>query len=106
MRFLKKKARVLLVGTLVITALLLVGLMMVPQQGKKIGIPSCSAGLKECRCPDGYNDSDGKHPSGECGYRYDERYHGCYTYKKCWNHYYDGRTYNWFDASCDEFDVK
>ena len=51
MRFLKKNARVLIVATLVITALLLVGLMMVPQQGQKIGIrPACADTCGEYRC--------------------------------------------------------
>lgn len=50
MRFLKRNARVMLISTLVITALLLAGLMMVPQQGKKIGLENAYCG-GSCKCP-------------------------------------------------------
>ncbi len=48
MRFLKKNARVLILGTLVITALLLVGLLMVPKLGKNVGL--VHAAYQECGC--------------------------------------------------------
>jgi hypothetical protein len=103
MRLLKSNARVLLIVTLVVTALALVGLMMVPQQGKKFGIAKCSAGnvLYSCECPSGYNDSDGSHDSGDCYIEYGKTSITCETNSDCWNHYYDGRHYHWYSKSCE-----
>ncbi len=100
MRFLKKNGRVLLVVTLVVTALSLIGLMMVPQQGKKIGITSCAAAGYSCQCPEGYNDSDAYHDPGDCSLEYGKTEITCKTNRSCWNHEYDGYSFTWYSADC------
>ncbi|MBW2046063.1 MAG: hypothetical protein JRI96_14470 [Deltaproteobacteria bacterium] len=59
MELLKKKARSFLVAVFVFSALLLIGMMMVPQQASKIGLNLALAGdededfsyCDECSCP-------------------------------------------------------
>lgn len=48
MRFLKKNIPVLIFGSLIITTFLIVGLMMVPEQGMKVGLRQACAGSNNC----------------------------------------------------------
>ncbi len=48
MRFLNKSVRALFVGILLLVPLLVIGLMMVPEQGAKVGLRQACAGSNNC----------------------------------------------------------
>jgi len=89
MRLLDLKGKVwsALVGLVVIAAITLLGLMMVPKQGKKMGFSPCFAmkGI-ECKCPEGYNNYDSSHPQGACKNYYGDTKIECQTLKGCWKY--------------------